>query len=529
MSGIRVRKTPGGALGAAARRIAAAVLLPAAIAAAAACAPLTADTRGGVTPPARFAEAPEAAGAPDLREWWGYFGDETLNRLVGLGIDRNLDIAAARIAFARAAAEAGVAKGDLAPQIALGGRAGAGRGRADTPSGMPDGSGHGYFLLGNVSASWELDFFGAKESEYDAARYRALAAKDNVGIARTETAALIASAYFEILALKENRRITEETAANLRDLRRYALGRFESGRVTAYDVDDVGNRITELEASLPGIDAGIAARARALAVLTGNTPQGFTIGDLPAGLPAKVPEAPAGIYPGELLLRRPDLLAKRAEIDAKAARVASAKADLYPRFALEFAGAPGRIEKSGDPDRVSLLGGMLGGSVVWPVFTGGKIRANIEAKSQDLKLSLAEFDEMLLGALKEVDDGYGNVRSAAAECRKLERGSAEAARLTREAAALFERGRADFDRIVDARARRLSFDKALAEGRLNRIKALISLYKALGGGWDPEGGAADADAAAAGDRAAESAGPGEGVPAEEPPAGRAERGAGAGA
>ena len=284
--------------------------------------------------------------------------------------------------------------------------------------------------------------------------------------------------------MKDQIRVLKANIENLEKLHKYVKGRFASGEATAYDVENTGNQITNLKSKLALLDTVITGNTRAIAVLCGETPQTFVHDKFPEGLPEVLPAVPLGSVPGELLLRRPDILAKDNEISAKAALTASAKADLYPRFNINFLGSAGRIEMDGKFDHISGWATILSGSVSLPVFTNGRIRANIEAKNADLKSSLAEYDQMILQALKEVDNQYDYIYSIDKQKKLLEQGRKESNELITTATRLFEFGKTNFDSITTARARNLSFDDALIENRHNKIKAMIVLYKALGGGWN---------------------------------------------
>jgi NodT family efflux transporter outer membrane factor (OMF) lipoprotein len=450
------------------------------------CASLTVDYESDIVLPENYTgfisgEKNEKA----LNEWWRLFNDDCLSRLIAAAIEANGDLRTARLRYETALHEEGLSRADLGPKLSLGGGILGGRGSVNTSGGRIDSTDSQSALFTGLQGSWEPDFFGEKQSRADAAGYRALAASDSINAVQTSVTALLARKYFEVLYLQERRGILLGNIANLKELRRYAEGRFRAGQATAYDITDIGNRIIEAESELGIIDSEAEASVRAIAVLTGVPPQNFSIDNLPSGLPDGIPEPPAGFVPGDLLLRRPDILSKRNEINARAATVASAKADLYPRFNISFLGQTGRIELHAGPDARG-WGSFLSGTVSVPVFTNGRIRENIEARNAEMKVTLAEYDTMILKALKEVDDGYAGITAETDRIAALEKGLSEAVKLRKEADKLFRYGRADFDAMVNAETRKLSFEAKLSESRYRRIGALIDLYRALGGGWNYE-------------------------------------------
>ena len=108
------------------------------------------------------------------------------------------------------------------------------------------------------------------------------------------------------------------------------------------------------------------------------------------------------------------------------------------------------------------------------------------ALNAELEIALAEYQSLILNALKEVDDSYGNLHHLQEQKKFLEKGLQESRRLEKTSARLFEFGKNNFDSITSARNRSLEFENRLVENRLGRIKSLISLYKSLGGGWNFE-------------------------------------------
>lgn len=449
------------------------------------CGVITVDYKHDLQLPESYAGIRSAENnIQDLSKWWEVFNDPLLTELINKALKQNYNIRTAGLTLEKALHEANLAKADLGPSAALNANLFGAKSDAELPVKVPDINSASLGTAGGIEVSWELDLFGKKQSSLDAAKYRALSIRDQIYAAQTAIAAETALKYFEILAVKDQIRVLKANIENLEKLHKYVKGRFASGEATAYDVENTGNQITNLKSKLALLDTVITGNTRAIAVLCGETPQTFVHDKFPEGLPEVLPAVPLGSVPGELLLRRPDILAKDNEISAKAALTASAKADLYPRFNINFLGSAGRIEMDGKFDHISGWATILSGSVSLPVFTNGRIRANIEAKNADLKSSLAEYDQMTLQALKEVDNQYDYIYSIDKQKKLLEQGKKESNELITTATRLFEFGKTNFDSITTARARNLSFDDALIENRHNKIKAMIVLYKALGGGWN---------------------------------------------
>jgi len=198
-------------------------------------------------------------------------------------------------------------------------------------------------------------------------------------------------------------------------------------------------------------------------------------------LPAAPPEVPLGL-PGDLLKRRPDLRRAEAEIAAAMARAGAAKADLYPKILLT--GATGR--QSGNLPEFTLNAGnffFIGPAITLPIFTSGRIRANIEVRKRQLEEALTMYRKAVLDALQETEDSlvvYGRERERRARLMNAVRASQTATELATE---LYTRGLADFLSVLDAQRDRLAAEDALAQSDTAVTTNLVALYKALGGGW----------------------------------------------
>ena len=205
--------------------------------------------------------------------------------------------------------------------------------------------------MAGISASWELDFFGKKRSDRDAAQAAAQGVQQQVYAAQMLVSGQIAENYANIAALRQQNDLLKQQEKHLLQLKRYAQGRFNAGQANANDVLQIESQINAVQAQSSTLEAQIAGNERAIAVLIGKPPQGFHITKSAVDFLGVLPPAPQGVLPGDILERRPDLRAYKAQVQAYAAKLASAKADLYPRFDIQFLGQTGRIDLNTDiPD-----------------------------------------------------------------------------------------------------------------------------------------------------------------------------------
>lgn len=456
----------------------------------AACHSTTVDTAPQTVLPAAFEHAGNSTGAADISQWWQNWHDPVLNWLIEQALSGNYDIQTAQSRLREAQATARLARADLLPQAGLAAQAATADGQIDNPlpaAVRPLAGGERLDVDGRVqtlglSASWEPDVFGKKRSDADAARAGALVQEQQLYGARLLAAADLADHYFQARALQRNRSASAAVIDNLQRMQRYARGRFQAGHVSKYEVHEAEAALQSAQARHQTLEAQLDAHIRAIAVLSGQVPQGFRLPESSADVLAATVAAPSGATPQGLLERRPDLRARAAAVQARAAGLASAKADLYPRFAINFLGQGGRIDIDGS-DALKGWGSLIGVSLSVPLFTGGRIKHNIAAADARLQTALLEYDQNLITALSEVDNAYQAYGSLNRQSEQL----AQALKLQRQraddAGKLFAAGEKTLDAAIRARLDQHQAEEHLTQAQLARAQALLGIYKALGGGW----------------------------------------------
>ena len=453
-----------------------------------ACQSTTIEHRSAITLPAAYDHAaPARADNTDIRRWWQAWHDPVLNQLITEALTNNPDIAIARSRLKEAQATANLADADRGATIGLGVNAGHLDADLDNPlGGTPLARSdkintHKTLLATNLSAKWEADLFGQKQSDADAARYAALASAEQTHAAQLQISAAVADAYLQARAIEARQQLADANIATLEKLAHYVDARYRAGHTTAYEKTEAQSHLTAARAARSTLEAERAAQIRKIAVLLGKTPQGYHLPASTADALGHPPAAPSGQTPQGLIERRPDLRARAAEINARAAKVASAKADLYPRLTLNFLGQ-GMLNIDSHDTQKGLLD-LLGASLQVPLFTNGRIQANIDAADARLKTALLQYDQTLLQALADVDNAYQASDALATQTRLLAQARDEAEKQATDAAKLYRYGNKT---LADTLSARISANQA-AENQLRsqlaQAQTLIALYKALGGGW----------------------------------------------
>ena len=453
-----------------------------------ACQSTTIEHRSAITLPAAYDHAaPARADNTDIRRWWQAWHDPVLNQLITEALANNPDIAIARSRLKEAQATANLADADRGATIGAGINAGHLDADLDNPlGGTPLAHSdkintHKTVLATNLSAKWEADLFGQKQSDADAARYAALASAEQTHAAQLQISAAVADAYLQARAIEARQQLADANIATLEKLAHYVDARYRAGHTTAYEKTEAQSHLTAARAARSTLEAERAVQIRKIAVLLGKTPQGYQLPASSADILAHPPAAPSGQTPQGLIERRPDLRARAAEINARAAKVASAKADLYPRLTLNFLGQ-GMLNIDSHDTQKGLFD-LLGASLQVPLFTNGRVQANIDAADARLKTALLQYDQTLLQALADVDNAYQASDALATQTRLLAQARIEAEKQATDAEKLYRYGNKTLADTLSARISANQNADNHLRSQLAHDQTLIALYKALGGGW----------------------------------------------
>lgn len=433
---------------------------------------------------------PAALGPVD-RQWWDNFDDPMLSRLVGMAIADSPQLREAEARLAEARANRDAARGGRLPQVEATGAASENvvSENGQFPVGEIPGFERDFSLFDlGFDASWEIDFWGRNTRQVEGAQARAEAALEARRDVLVTLIGEVARAYVD-LRIAQAEQESLAAVAQAESVRADLTGqRFRAGESSSLEWDRAAFIARASAQAVPEAEGRVAAAAYRISTLIGSPPEAI-VPDLL--LPGPVPESPDQILVGlrsELLTRRPDIRRAERDLAAATADIGVATADLFPRFSLfgslgQQARDPGDL-LSGGSTRLS-----IGPSFSWPIFSGGRIRAQIRGADARAEAAAARYEAAVIGALS---DSEGAIN------RFLRTGEAE-----EEAMHAFDRQRSAF-RFAEQRYRAGEDDalalaaarRALAEARIRlerargeRARSAIALYKSLGGGWidDPDG------------------------------------------
>lgn len=298
--------------------------------------------------------------------------------------------------------------------------------------------------------------------------------------ARMIVVADVAENYLEARGLQRRIAVLNRGIAAIKELLGYVEARAQAGQALPYDVNLVRERLNAQQAKRPPLVALFESRHHRLATLTGLVPE--TPWKLTVLHRTYIPPMPTGLLPSQVLDRRPDVRARSHLVEAAAAHLDSVKTDVLPRFGIQFLGGDGRLHFNGLPG-FGATGSLLDITAGVPVFTAGRIQANIVMNDARLHAAVAEYDKTMLHALEDVENAY-SFRVAMAKRRALLTDALIAAQANKEAATgLYEGGRKTMQDVLDARLKALEDEDELVQAEMGEAIAAVQLYRALGGGW----------------------------------------------
>jgi multidrug efflux system outer membrane protein len=417
------------------------------------------------------------------REFWKEFNDPQLNALIEEALSANHDVRIAMARLREARALRGEARLDLVPTVTeQASHVDARASERQAPFTGVDRD-QDYYET-SFDAFWELDFFGRARRGVEAASAELQAAEANVYGTQVIVTAEVARNYFDLRGKQTQLEVARRNAENQRESLRLTRTRLEAGRGTQLDVSRAQAQLEATLGSIPDLEAAVNQAMLRLAVLVGREPQSLTPElSVAKELPA-LPRTHSIGTPEALLRRRPDVLAAERQLAASTARIGIAVADLFPR--ISFVGSWGfDAVSSSDLGNSSSETYAFGPSIRWAAFDLGRVRQRIKQREAASEAALARYEQTVLRALEETDASLTNYTKSIVKQEHL-RASAEASlEAARIARVRFENGAADFLTVLDAERSALQAEDALAQSQTQTATALLSMYKALGGGFRP--------------------------------------------
>jgi len=464
------------------------LLLSAAMLAACATSPPVADPPADLAVPANWVASSRPT-AELTADWWTTFGDAELDAYVARCLEQNRDVQAAFARLRAATAAREQQAGAAWPEVDAGFDAQRARrvfvGFPFGGGGVPSTTVTTYGLSLNVR--WELDVWGRIAAQDAAAIADAEAASATFAGAQLSLAGQACRAWFAAVEANEQRALAAATVAAFRATADDVRDRYRRGVRPALDVHQAATNLANAEATLAQRDEALQRALRQLDVLAGRYPDGRTA--LPAALPTAVPPIPAAL-PGELLQRRPDLVAAERRLAAAGCRVDAARAALYPRLSLTGSGGT-TSEELDDLVDDDFRVWSIGTNLLAPLFRGGALRADVRRHEALAAEAAAAYAGTTLAAFAEVENVLATDGQLQARTDALERAATHATAARDLARSRYQSGLADFLTVADSQRQSFLASAARLTATRQRLENRIDLFLALGGGYHrPDSGAA---------------------------------------
>jgi outer membrane protein, multidrug efflux system len=422
------------------------------------------------------------ADAPPTLDWWRGFRSRELTLLMEEAQTVNLDIAAATARFIQADAQARIAGAALLPSLSGTGQQTYSRTSGSSSSGLTIGGREVVNYQSSLSASYELDFWGKNRDAAQAAEENSIATRFDRDVVALTALVSVANAYFQVLASQDRIRTAERNIASAQRILDAIKQRLSAGTGTDLDVAQQEAVLANQRAAVPTLRQTLSQNVNALATLVSRPPESVRVigGSLNR---ISSPKVTPGL-PSELLTQRPDIRRQEAYLASATANVGSARAQFFP--SIQLTGSGGYQSSS----LVSLFQPQatffnVVGSLTQPIFDGGRILGNFE-------FTKARQDELLQTYRKTVVQSFADVDNALVAIRE----TTNRLRLQREVLAASRRafelseqqlraGTADIVTVLNTQLTLFQAEDSLSQAQLARLLAIVSLYQALGGGWEP--------------------------------------------
>jgi len=433
-------------------------------------------------PPAYRSGGPADPDAPPTLDWWRGFGAPELTVLMEEAQRVNLDIAAAVARFKQADAQARQAGAALLPSFQGNGQETYSRTSGSSSSGLSIGGREVVNYTASLSASYQLDFWGGNRDALQSAEETAIANRFDRDVTAVTTLTSVANAYFNVLASQDRLRTSAQNIASAERILNAIRARRQAGTGSDLDVAQQESVLANQKALVPPLRQTLDQNINALAVLVSRPSESLHVAGGTLNRIA-TPRITPGL-PSELLTQRPDIRRQEAQLASATANIGNARAQFFPN--IQLTGQGGYQSAS----LVSLFNPhaaffSLVGAATQPIFDGGKILGNFEFAQARQEELLQTYRKTVIQAFADVDNALYSVKQTTIKLA-LQR---EVVRSSRRAFDLAEQqlkaGTADIVTVLNTQLTLFQAEDALWQAQLARLLAFVSLYQALGGGWEP--------------------------------------------
>ncbi len=457
--------------------------------------------------------------APPKLDWWRGFRSSELTTLMEEAQRVNLDIAAATARFVQADAQARVAGAPLFPSISAidqatrskssrstggsstvsstgtGTTTGGTRHGTYAPAAQPaqvhDGTTSTVVTSGgreitnyssSLSASYEIDFWGKNRDAALAAEETSTANRFDRDVVALMTLTSVANAYFQVLAAQDRIRTAERNIASAARILEAIRQRLKAGTGNELDVAQQESVLANQRAAVPPLRQTLALNVNALATLVSRPPESVRVTGGSLNQIAS-PRVTPGL-PSELLTQRPDIRRQEADLASATANVGSARAQFFPSIQLTGQGGyqSAALVSLFQPQAAFFN---LAAGLTQPIFDGGRILGNFELTKARQDELLQTYRKTVVSAFADVDNALVSIRQTSERLRLLRDVLTASRRAFQLSEQQLRAGTADIVTVLNTQLTLFQAEDSLSQAQLARFLAIVSLYQALGGGWEP--------------------------------------------
>ena len=422
----------------------------------------------------------EGASAPMAAQWWRDFADAQLDQLVDKALQGNPSLKVAQARLARALAVTEVADAARLPQVGASLDATRQLYSANGPYPPPLAGAIRDSGTLQLSASWELDFFGKNQAALDAALGAARAAQADAQAARVLLATNVARGYFQLARINDQLAVAQRTLAQREESLRLVQDRVRAGLDTQLELRQSEGALPEARQQIEALREQAAWAQHALAALTGQGNQAV-VRTQPSLAAVKVTAAPAQL-PADLLGQRADIAAARWRVEAAGYDVKNAKAQFYPNINLvAFAGVSsiglGQLLQSGSEQWG------VGPAIRLPIFDAGRLRANLRARTADLDAAVETYNAAVLDAIRDTADQVVSVQSIGRQQAEQRDAQLAAEGAYQIALLRYKAGLGTYLNVLAAETTVLNQRRLGVDLAARALDTRVALIRALGGGF----------------------------------------------
>jgi len=449
-----------------------------------ACAASLPAVDSGVAAPTAWQYAERDAAQLNNQRWWTQFGSPQLNRLIEQARRDSFDVAAAVARVRQAQATAVIAGAPLLPEVKFNLSTShqkllRGQGGPDLDATQSNDTVNSFGA--NLSASYEVDFWGGRAAARDSALHSLRASASDQATVELTLLSNVADRYAQTLAARQREQIAELNLANARNVLELVQTRYDAGSATALELAQQQSLVASQQRQLPLIQQLAQESRITLAALLGQPVQALDLGTEPFQA-LTWPRIGSGV-PSQLLSRRPDLAKAEAELAAAQADVRVARAAMLPAVTLgaTFGSDAGKAVEILRSPYYTLTGGLVA-----PIFNNGRLTAERDK-------ARARQDELLQTYRGAIINGFADVEKALSNITRLDQQRQwqtqelqAAQNALRIAESRYQAGAEDWLSVLDSQRTLYTAQDLNVQLRLSRLQASIALYKALGGGWESD-------------------------------------------